>query len=145
MQKHIDFLSIEDEKEIIKAIDQAELNTSGEIRIHLETHSDLAPLERAQEVFNELKMYETQERNAVLIYIGTENHTFAIIGDIGIHQKVDPDFWDSTKEIILSEFKNNAYKTGLIKGILNVGEKLKAFFPYQSDDINELPNEISRG
>jgi uncharacterized membrane protein len=96
-------------------------------------------------VFEKLKMHETDLRNGVLFYVATESKKFAIIGDKGINEKVAADFWDCTKDIMLSHFKNGNFKQGLIDGVLRAGEQLKKHFPYQSDDINELSNEISKG
>lgn len=145
MSKTEDFLSKAEEQEIVQAIVEAEKNTSGEIRIHLEEHSDKLPLERAQEVFFSLNMQNTKARNGVLIYVAVSDKQFAIIGDEGINQKVGNDFWNSTKELIISHFKNGKYKQGLVEGILKAGDQLKHYFPYESDDTNELPNEISKG
>lgn len=145
MSKTEDFLSKADEQEIVQAIVEAEKNTSGEIRVHLEEHSEQAPLERAQEVFFELHMHETQDRNGVLFYVGVGTKKFAIIGDKGINDVVASDFWDGTKDIVLTNFKAGNYKKGLVEGILRAGEQLKAYFPYQANDTNELSNEISKG
>lgn len=140
-----DFLSSSEEQEIVAAIAKAEQQTSGEIRVHIEEHSDLPVLERAQEVFDLLKMHQTNARNGVLFYIGVKDRHFAIIGDDGIDKVVPYDFWESTKKTVLDHFKANQYKEGLIKGILKTGNQLKHFFPYQGDtDTNELPNEISK-
>ena len=144
MSKTEDFLSKADEQEIVQAIIEAEKNTSGEIRVHLEEHTEKSPLDRAQEVFFELHMHETQERNGVLFYVGVADKKFAIIGDEGIDKVVDADFWDCTKYVVISNFKEGNYKKGLIDGILRAGERLKHYFPYQTDDSNELSNEISR-
>ena len=138
-----DFLTREEEHEIVSAITTAEKNTSGEIRVHIEKHSEKPPLERAQEVFHLLGMDATQARNGVLFYVGVEDHTFAIIGDEGIDKVVEDDFWDCTKDVVISRFKEKRFKDGLVEGILRAGERLKKFFPYTSDDENELPNEIS--
>lgn len=141
-----DFLSTAEEREIVDAIVKAEQQTSGEIRVHIEEHSDLPVLDRAQEVFKMLDMHKTNARNGVLFYIGVQDRHFAIIGDDGIDQVVPYDFWESTKKTVLDHFKQNMFKEGLIKGILQTGKQLKHFFPYEgNDDINELPNEISRG
>jgi len=145
MAKTEAFLSKEDELEVVQAIVTAEKNTSGEIRVHIEEHSDKLPLERAQEVFFELQMNETQERNGVLFYVCVADKKFAIIGDEGIDKVVASDFWNATKEVVISNFKNKAFKKGLVDGIIKAGESLKEHFPYQSDDANELSNEISRG
>ncbi len=140
-----DFFSDADEAEIVQAIIKAEENTSGEIRVHLEGHTDLPAFDRAKEVFYDLNMDKTAERNGVLFYLAVEDKSFVIIGDEGIHKKVEADFWDCIKDTVIQHFKISDFKTGLIEGILRSGEKLKAFFPYQKDDINELPNEISKG
>ena len=142
---HNHFLTPEDEQGVIDAIKQAEYNTSGEIRVHIEKKAEKAALERAEEVFELLEMHNTELRNGVLIYVSIEDKTFAICGDKGINEAVAPDFWDSTKNIMQAHFKKGEFKQGLIEGIAKAGEQLKAFFPYQKDDINELPDEISKG
>ncbi|RKS25721.1 TLP18.3/Psb32/MOLO-1 phosphatase superfamily protein [Flavobacterium endophyticum] len=145
MSKVEDFLTPEEESEIVKAISQAEKNTSGEIRVHIENHNEKPPLERAQEVFNFLGMDNTLMRNGVLFYVGVSDHTFAIIGDEGIHKVVEEDFWDCTKDTVISHFKEKKYKDGLVAGILRAGERLQQYFPFSNDDSNELSNEISKG
>jgi uncharacterized membrane protein len=145
MAKTEAFLSKEDEQEIVQAIVSAEKNTSGEIRVHIEERSEKAPLDRAQEVFFELHMNETKDRNGVLFYVCVADKKFAIIGDEGIDKVVESDFWDCTKDIVISNFKEANFKNGLVEGILRAGERLKKYFPYQSDDQNELSNEISKG
>jgi uncharacterized membrane protein len=145
MAKTEAFLSKEDEQEIVQAIVSAEKNTSGEIRVHIEERSEKAPLDRAQEVFFELHMNETKYRNGVLFYVCVADKKFAIIGDEGIDKVVESDFWDCTKDIVISNFKEANFKNGLVEGILRAGERLKKYFPYQSDDVNELSNEISKG
>lgn len=145
MAKTEAFLSKEDEQEIVQAIVSAEKNTSGEIRVHIEERSEKTPLDRAQEVFFELHMNETKDRNGVLFYVGISDKKFAIIGDECIDKVVESDFWDCTKDIVIANFKGGNYKKGLVEGILRAGERLKKYFPYQSDDQNELSNEISKG
>jgi uncharacterized membrane protein len=144
MSKTAVFLSKDEELEIVQAIVEAEKNTSGEVRVHIEKQSNITPLERAQEVFFELKMETTKDRNGVLFYVSITDKKFAIIGDKGINDLVAPDFWNTTKEIVLNHFKQGAFKQGLVDGILNAGNQLKAYFPFQSDDENELSNEISK-
>ncbi len=145
MSKVEDFLTTADEQEMVQAIAMAEKNTSGEIRVHIENHSETPPIARAQEVFNFLEMFKTEARNGVLFYVGVADKKFAIIGDIGIDDVVEDDFWDCTKDIVIENFKNKKYKEGLVAGITRAGERLKEFFPYASDDTNELSNEISKG
>lgn len=140
-----DFLTKEQEQKLIQTIKVAEKNTSGEIRIHIEKTSDKPPVDRALEVFHLLKMNETQLKNGVLLYVAIESKQFAIIGDEGIHNKVTSSFWDTTKEIVLSHFARKEFAKGLELGILEVGEKLKNYFPYQTNDTNELSDEISKG
>lgn len=145
MPKTTPFLSEQDEQEIVAAIQTAELNTSGEIRIHVEATSKAAPYDRALEVFGELQMHATEQRNGVLLYVAFNDHQFAICGDEGIDKVVADDFWDCTRDIMASHFKKGEFKEGIVAGILNAGEQLKQFFPYQTDDTNELSNEISKG
>ena len=145
MSKVEDFLTQQEEQEIVEAIRIAEKDTSGEIRVHLEKTTKLDPFDRALEVFNELKMDETKLKNGVLIYLAVEDKTFVICGDQGINDIVAIDFWDSTKDIMVAHFKNENFKQGLIDGILKAGEELKKHFPWAEDDTNELSNEISKG
>jgi len=137
------FLSEKEEKQIVAAIKKAERNTSGEIRVHIEKSTSKDTLERAKEVFYYLKMDETKDKNGVLFYLAVHDKKFAILGDIGIDSKVPKDFWLSITNTVMQEFKKGNYALGLEKGILETGEKLKEFFPYQDDDINELTDEIS--
>lgn len=138
-------LSEQEELDVVEAIKSAELNTSGEIRVHIDPSSDKDGLERAKEVFFELKMNETEAQNGVLFYLAVKEHKFAILGDAGIDKVVPDDFWNSTKELVIGEFKKGDFATGLQLGIVEAGKRLKEFFPYQKDDINELPDEISKG
>ena len=144
MSKTEDILTSKQEAKIVEAIRLAEENTSGEILVHIEEKSEKPSIERAKEVFNALEMYKTEARNGVLFYINVSNHQFAIIGDEGIDKVVPEDFWESTKEIVIKHFKEKKHKKGLVKGIKKAGEQLKHYFPFQSNDTNELPNEISR-
>ena len=137
------FLTSEEEAEIIEAIIEAERNTSGEIRVHLEPHAKIDAFERAAEVFDMLEMHKITKRNGVLLYVAVEDRTFVILGDSGINDVVPNDFWESTKDIIISEFKQGKMKQGLVDGILMAGQQLKKHFPFKKGDINELPNEIS--
>lgn len=139
------FLTKEDENEIVAAIQLAEKNTSGEIRVHIEPSTSKVHFDRALEVFYELKMNETQLQNGVLIYVAVTDRQFVICGDKGINDVVATDFWDSTKEIMAVHFKKGNFKQGLIDGISKAGEQLKTYFPWQADDTNELSNEISKG
>ncbi|MBD1263072.1 TPM domain-containing protein [Maribacter polysiphoniae] len=138
------FLTAEEEQEIVQAIVDAEKNTSGEIRVHLEPHTKKDLLDRAKEVFHSLKMDNTKEENGVLIYVAVNDKKFAIYGDRGIDKVVPEDFWDTTRDTIASHFKDGRFKQGLIEGILNAGKELERHFPWQHGDVNELSNEISK-
>ena len=140
-----DFLSKEDELNIVEAIRVAEKNTSGEIRVHIEQTTSKVPFERALEVFYELKMNETQQQNGVLFYFAVADKAFAICGDKGINDRVSADFWDCTKDAMAAQFKSANFKQGIVDGILNAGEQLKKHFPWSDGDTNELSNEISKG
>ena len=137
------FFSKEEKKQITDAIAQAELNTSGEIRLHVEGKCKIDVLDRAAYVFEKLEMNKTAQRNGVLFYLAVYDRKFAIIGDAGINQLVAADFWNETKETMLAFFKEGKFADGLSKGILMAGEQLKSNFPYKGDDINELSDEIS--
>lgn len=141
----VDHFTKEQQIQIVAAIKQAEYNTSGEIRVHIEKRCKIDVLDRAANVFAMLKMHKTELRNGVLFYLSLEDHKFAILGDAGINTKVPENFWESVKETVLEQFKAGNQTEGLVKGILMAGEKLKAHFPYQKDDVNELSDEISFG
>lgn len=139
------FLSVEEEKAVVDAISLAEKETSGELRVHIEGANSKAPLQRAAEVFHFLEMDKTKDRNGVLIYIATDDHTFAIYGDKGINKVVPNDFWDTIRDVIQSHFENKEFKQGIVSGILKAGKVLRECFPYNHNDINELPDTISKG
>ncbi len=141
----VDHFTKEQQKQIVEAIKQAENNTSGEIRIHIEKQCKVDVLDRAANIFAKLKMHKTQLRNGMLFYLSIDDRKFAILGDAGINAKVPENFWDSVKETVLEQFKIGNQTEGLIKGIIMAGEKLKIHFPYQKDDVNELSDEISFG
>ncbi len=140
-----DFLTREEEQEIVAAIRVAEDHTSGEIRVHIEARSSIDTFSRAQQVFHMLKMDQTAESNGVLIYVAVEDHKFVIYGDKGIDRAVPKDFWESTKNVIQEHFREGRFKDGIIAGVLKAGVELKKHFPWQEDDKDELSNEVSRG
>ena len=137
------FFSKEEQQKIVAAIKEAELNTSGEIRVHIENRCNGETLERAAEIFYELKMDHTAARNGILFYLAVKDRRFAIIGDEGINRNVEHDFWNDIKDEMTFKFKEGQFTEGLVAGILKCGNKLKQYFPYQEDDVNELSDEIS--
>lgn len=138
------FLTAEEEQEIVHAILEAEKDTSGEIRVHLEYSDRGDPIKRARKLFHRLKMDNTRERNGVLLYIAVHDHHFVICGDQGIDHVVPDGFWDRTRDIIQDHFRKGAFKEGIIAGVLSAGQELKAHFPYNPEDPNQLSNAISK-
>ncbi len=143
MSNAITILNREEDHRIVKAIKLAEKNTSGEIKVHIENYCKGNVEERSLFVFNRLKLNKTKLRNGVLIYLAVKDHKFAILGDEGINKVVGNGFWNDVKDLMQSRFKENRFADGLEEGIMRCGEKLKNFFPYQSDDTNEIPDNIS--
>ena len=139
------FLDQAAQDEIVCAIKDAEMMTSGEIRLHIENYCEEPVLDRAAHIFAKLDMQETNLRNGVLFYIAVKDRQFAILGDIGINICVDTCFWDDVKEYTLTHFQRGEFVKGLTNGIRMVGEKLEENFPYQADDVNELSDDISFG
>ncbi len=139
------FFSKEEEKKIIASIQEAEENTSGEIRLHIQQKSMFDnPLDDAKAVFNKLKMHNTAQRNAILIFICPEEKKLAIFGDKGIHEHVDVNYWNDVILTMSDNFSKGKYLEGCIAGISMCGDKLQKFFPFQRNDINELSDEISQ-
>ena len=137
-------MTAEEEQVIVQAILKAEKNTSGEIRVHIESHTRLDHYDRAREVFHLLKMDNTKEGNGVLIYVAVNDRTFVIYGDSGINKVVPKDFWNSTRDAIQTQFKKNNFKQGIVDGILMAGKELADHFPWHNGDPNELSNEVSK-
>ena len=134
-----------EEDTLVQEIKDAELQTSGEIRIHVEPRCGDDSFKRALDLFKELGMHKTQLQNAVLIYIAYESHKFSIVAAQGINKVVPEHFWESLKDILLENFKNNDYLKGLKLVIQKTGEQLKMHFPYSKDlDENELEDSISK-
>ena len=143
MSNAINILNEEEDRRVVEAIRQAELNTSGEIKVHIENHCKRNVERRSLVVFKRLKLNETQLRNGVLIYLAVKDHKFAILGDEGINKVVEDGFWNDVKDLMQSHFMEGRFTEGLELGIQRCGEKLKVYFPHQSDDINEIPDDIS--
>ena len=128
---------------IAEAVTNAEKKTSGEIRVHIAGKCKEDVLDCAAAIFRQLGMDKTSLRNGVLIYLAVDDHKFAIIGDSGINAVVPANFWDIIKEKMQLKFKEHQFVEGLCEGIAMTGEYLKKHFPYQQDDINQLPNDVS--
>lgn len=139
------FFTAEQQEDILQAIRDAELDTSGEIRVHIETKCKGDILDCAAYIFKKLNMHKTDLRNGVLIYLSIENRTFAIIGDSGINAVVAENFWESTKQLMINHFREGRFSEGLIEGIAQAGQQLKKHFPHKATDINELSDDLSFG
>ncbi len=146
-QKKKDFFTAEEQQQLIEAIQKAEQQTSGEVRIFVESKCRYVDaLDRAQEIFFSLKMNETELRNGTLIYVAIKDKQAAVFGDEGIHQKVGQKYWEDEVKKMLSHFRNQKLADGICQGIFDLGEALKFYFPYNSGtDKNELPDEIVFG
>ena len=132
-----------DKNKITEAIALAEQNTSGEIRVHVAPLCKLHPMVEAKKIFTRLKMDKTAERNGVLIFVALKSHQFAIIGDQGIHEKVGEDFWNKTRDVMLSHFEQGDITGGIVAAVHDAGERLKEFFPKKDNDQNELSNTVT--
>lgn len=139
------FFSKQDQEDIRQAIMLAELDTSGEIRVHIENHCQGDVMDRSAYLFKQLGMDKTEKRNGVLIYLAVKNRRFSIIGDVGINTVVPENFWDDTKLFMLDHFRDSRFTDGLIGAIEKTGKLLKEHFPYHRDDVNELSDDVSFG
>ena len=141
--KSSQFFNEEQKRLITDAIKEAELNTSGEIRVHIESSCKEDVLDRAAYMFEKLAIHKTELRNGVLFYLSVNDRKFAILGDAGINAVTPDNFWEEIKETILNHFTKSEFDIGLSTGIKMTGLALKKHFPYQKDDVNELSDEIS--
>lgn len=137
------FFTKEQQEDIRQAIMNAELDTSGEIRVHIENTCKGEVMDRALLIFRKLGMEKTESRNGVLIYLAVKNRKFAIIGDEGIHKVVTENYWDIIKNKMLEQFRENRFTEGLVEAITETGKQLKSYFPHKANDVNELPDDIS--
>lgn len=137
------FFTTEQINRLRQAISEAENNTSGEIRIHIENTCNGKSLERAETIFTILGMHKTRLRNGILFYLAVKDRAFAVCGDQGIHEKVQAEFWETIKNEMQEEFAASKFTEGLCDGIRKAGEKLKQYFPLEAGDTNELSDEIT--
>lgn len=146
-QKHKDFFTAEQQAQLVAAIQQAEHRTSGEIRVYIETHCRFVDaIDRATELFAQLGMNKTSERNATLLYLAIKDRQAAVYGDEGIHQKVGDPYWQDVVKKMLLHFRQENLVEGICQGVHDLGEALAFYFPYNSDtDKNELPDDIIFG
>ena len=139
------FFSAEQVADIEKAIREAEKNTSGEIRVHIENHCIGDELNCAGKVFLRLGMHRTALHNGILFYLALKDRKFAVVGDKGIHQHVKEEFWNTVRDRVMEDFRKDRFAEGLCEGIRMTGQELKKYFPVSQDDQNELTNEVTFG
>ncbi len=145
--KKRDFFSDADKAQIVEAIRIAEKETSGEIRIYVESKNPFVDaIDRAAEIFYKLKMEQTDHRNAVLLYIAMDHHELALFADEGIYQKAGAEYWDNAVKNMIAQFTKHNISNGIEQCVLQIGATLKEKFPYiPTEDKNELPDEIVFG
>lgn len=146
-QKRKELLTAQEQQQVVAAIQAAEMQTSGEVRLFLESRCRfLDAVDRAAEIFAEYRMHETAERNAVLVYVAVDDHQAAVYGDEGIHQKVGAAYWKRVVDKMIFHFSQNHLADGLCAAIGELGSSLHQYFPYNAQtDKNELPDEIIFG
>lgn len=146
-QKQKDFFTADQKQQLVDAIQNAERRTSGEIRLFVESKCRFVdPMDRAKEIFLQLGMEKTDERNATLVYVAVNDKQAAILGDAGIHQKVGQEYWETEVKKMMLYFKSQQLTEGLCQIITDIGEALHLYFPYSSEhDKNELPDDIVFG
>lgn len=136
------FFTEEEKTRLVRAIRAAEQKTSGEIRVYLERKTRGDVFKRAKRIFEKLGMTKTRLRNGILIYFSLVDHSFAVLGDQGIHDRVGDSFWQEIVSTLQSFFTRDQFLEGLEAGIQKLGEVLRKHFPYEKGDINELRDEI---
>lgn len=137
------FLTNQQIDSLVEAIQSAEQHSTGEIRVHIDSNTEAENAQTAFEVFRELCLNKTADRNAVLFHVNFEQKYLTIIGDIGIHEKVHQSYWDHLHDYITAEFAKGNYYKALQSGILETGLELKKHFPVEGENPNQLPNEIT--
>ena len=145
--KKKEFFSKEENEKIVAAIRNAEKCTSGEVRVFVESRCRfIDPLDRAMEIFAELKMENTKDRNAVIVYVAIKDRQLAIYGDSGINAKTGDQYWKEEVNKMISEFHQHHYADGIVHCVEDIGQALQTYFPYDREtDKNELPDAIIFG
>ena len=140
------FFSPEEQRLIVSAIQNAERCTSGEVRVYIESRcSYMDALDRAVELFTQMGMQATEERNAVLVYVAVKDHQLAVFGDEGIHRKVGTEYWNEEVRKMIGDFNRDDYAKGIAGCVEDIGQALQQLFPYTDKDRNELSDDIQFG
>ena len=139
------FLSRLDHKRITQAIRKAEGRTSGQIRVFVQRGDfEDEALPRAERKFVHLGMQETRDRNAVLIFVAPRARKYAVVGDVGVHEKCGHEFWQKLIATMRAHFQKQEFDRAIVHAINEVGKLLTAHFPRTADTINELPDEVAQ-
>lgn len=146
-RKNKEFFNVEEKQMLADAIRHAEKMTSGEVRVFVESRcSYMDAIDRAAELFFQLQMQKTEERNAVLVYVAMKDRQLAILGDEGIHKRVGNDYWNNEVKKMIKNFNRENYAAGISEVVTDIGEALTKHFPFNRDtDKNELPDDIVFG
>jgi uncharacterized membrane protein len=139
-----EFLKQLNHDDIVEAIRQAELKTSGELRVFISRKNVDEPVAAAKQEFEKLGMQNTRERNGVMIFLAPLTHQFAIIGDEAVNSRCGQDFWTALAAEMTEFFRKSEFSRGIIHGITKAGDLLAQHFPRSPDDRNELPNQVVR-
>ncbi len=140
------FFTTEQQHQMVQAVQQAEKNTSGEVRIFVESKCEyMDAVDRARDIFFSLKMEKIKDRNAVLLYMAIDDRQLALFADEGIYQRLGQEYWDREAKKMIDSFTKNDYTGGVCVVVEEIGQALKKEFPYQSTDKNELPDQIVFG
>ena len=132
-----------DTEKIKQAIQAAERQTSGEIRVSVAPFFWGDVRKVAERAFDRLGMTRTAQRNGVLFFVVPSRKRFVVLGDEGIHAHVGDAFWEQVAAAVSEEFRKGDFTGGLVKGIETVGRELAVRFPYDaSSDRNELPDDV---
>ncbi len=131
-----------DKDRVQQAIAAAEAKTSGEVRVAVSPLFWGNVRKVADRAFDRLGMRATDERNGVLLFVVPSRRRFVVLGDIAIHEKVHPGFWDEVAEEVSHHFRNSDYTGGIVAALERLSNELANHFPRRSDDVNELPNAV---
>ncbi len=145
-KKQKQYFDASEQERIVQAVKDAENHTSGEVRVFVEGKCEYVdPVDRAKEIFFNLQMEKTRDRNAVIFYIAVDDHQLALFADEGIYQRLGADYWNKEVQLIISQFKKHDIVGGICSCVRDIGQALTEQFPNEAGDKNELPDEIIFG
>ena len=132
---------------IEQAIAASEKNHLGEIRFAVELNLPLLDVlgkksgrQRAIEIFSQLRVWDTEQNNGVLIYLLLADHDFEILADRGVHQYAGNDYWTKLSHEMEALFRQGQFEAGVLHGITQIGILLAQYYPANINNDNELPD-----